>query len=606
MRYLKASPLRLLLTLLLGGIGVAVMIDMSVAVVQDLRLLHSARSDNVQWNLSQTEVEFLEFELQLAQLVRVPEPDLQILRQEFDIFYSRVTTLRESSIYVSLRFVPEFSRNLRIVKTFLDKSVDAIDAPDAELTSALPDLLEQAQNVRENVRLLAISGLNYFAKNSDRRRTDVAGTLTQMAVVVTVLLVALVLLTLYLSYLNAQNIRRRLEAIQASKRMKMVTTTALDAVVVCDAEGLILDFNAAAEQIFGHSAEDAIGADLGALIVPDHHRAAHATGMARMQASGEKRAVGKGLIKLEAKRANGDIFPVEFAIQSAETDEGEIFVAFLRDISSRVKAEQDLVAARDHALAGEKAKTSFLATMSHEIRTPLNGMLGNLALLRNTKLSAKQSRYIKYMDTSGKLLMSHISDVLDITKYDAGKLRLRPAAMSISTLFQDIVDNQSGAASANDSTLEWGWIGTPADWIYADRSRIQHILMNVIGNAVKFTHEGRVAVDVEVVMAQNGMPDLQINVHDTGIGMDEDLKTQIFDDFTTATAPMIVTSAAPVWDSVLPDGSSTHWAVRSKQTALLARVAPFASVFLSLPLIHQKPPPKSMRALRPLGSAGFC
>ena len=148
------------------------------------------------------------------------------------------------------------------------------------------------------------------------------------------------------------------------------------------------------------------------------------------------------------------------------------------------------MAARDRALAGEKAKTDFLATMSHEIRTPLNGLLGNLALLRETRLSAKQARYIKNMDTSGKLLMSHISDVLDITKYDAGKLRLRPVEMNISTLLQDIIDNQSGAASANDTTLQWGWVDAPLTWIRADRDRIQHILMNVIGNAVKFTHGG--------------------------------------------------------------------------------------------------------------------
>ncbi len=94
---------------------------------------------------------------------------------------------------------------------------------------------------------------------------------------------------------------------------------------------------------------------------------------------------------------------MELAIQSARTDDGEIFIAFLRDISHRVKAETELVAARDLAVAGEKAKTDFLATMSHEIRTPLNGLLGNLTLMRDTRLNAKQSQYIKNMNTSGQL-----------------------------------------------------------------------------------------------------------------------------------------------------------------------------------------------------------
>lgn len=511
----------------------AAIVFMSVNVARDLRLLNSASSDNVQWTLSQAEVEFLEYELHLVRALQESDPDLKTVRREFDIFYSRIKTLRESSLYEDLREVADFAVSLGIVQAFLDKAVPVIDSSDAELVADLPTLLERSLDVRSNVRSMSNSGLNFFARDSDSRRTNVAVTLTQLAAGVTVLLLALLLLALYLTRLNNLNVRRRSEAIEASKRMNIVTGTALDAVVVSDANGLVLDFNTAAEQIFGYDSGDAIGQSMSDLIVPDHHRAAHEAGMERMRAGGEKRVVGKGRVKLEAKRAGGEVFPVELAIQSAETDEGEIFIAFLRDISHRVLAEQELVAARDRALAGEKAKTDFLATMSHEIRTPLNGLLGNLALLRDTRLSAKQTRYIKNMDTSGKLLMSHISDVLDITKYDAGKLRLRPVAMNLSTLLQDIVDNQSGAASANNTTLQWGWVGKPADWICADRDRIQHILMNVIGNAVKFTHEGSISVTAEVMANGYVLSDLSISVSDTGIGMDSTLKNQIFDDFMT-------------------------------------------------------------------------
>ncbi|MFI2769885.1 ATP-binding protein, partial [Sulfitobacter sp. M22386] len=197
------------------------------------------------------------------------------------------------------------------------------------------------------------------------------------------------------------------------------------------------------------------------------------------------------------------------------------------------QAERDLVEARDRALAGEKAKTDFLATMSHEIRTPLNGLLGNLTLLQDTKLTARQNRYVKNMETSGKLLMSHISDVLDITKYDAGKLVLRPVPMSLSDLLRDIVDNQSGAALANNTTLTWGWSGPSVDWILSDRERLQHILINIIGNAVKFTVDGQVSIEAEVQETETGEPLLQIIVSDTGIGMDPALQRQIFDDFMT-------------------------------------------------------------------------
>ena len=523
----------LIMMVSLGVVGFCAIVFLAVNVTRDLKLLNSATSDNVQWTLSQAEVEFLEFEIALDASSREEVPDTALLRRDFDIFYSRIQTLNEASIYAPVRSVSTFSQNLAVIQGFLVETVPIIDADDPDLIAALPTLSQKTAEVRNNVRTLSNSGLNFFATDSDRRRENVSNTLFQLATGVAALLLTLLIFSLYLGHLNRQNVRRRQHAIQTSKRMNVVTSTALDAVVVVDSDGRILDFNNAAVQIFGYSAEEAIGHDLGALIVPDHHRDAHNAGMERMRASGEKRVVGKGRIQLEAKRANGEVFPVEFAIQSADTDDGEIFISFLRDISYRVAAEKDLVEARDRALAGEKAKTDFLATMSHEIRTPLNGLLGNLSLLKDTGLDPKQSQYIKNMDTSGKLLMSHISDVLDITKYDAGKLQLRPVAMNLSTLLQDIIDSQSGAAAAKNTALNWRWSGEPSEWVHADKERIQHILMNIIGNAVKFTKNGQVDVDAALIKTDEELPHIQFTIKDTGIGMSASLKAQIFDDFMT-------------------------------------------------------------------------
>ena len=520
----------------LAGLGCLILISIAVLsrnVTRDLNLLNSASSDNVQWTLSQSEVEFLDFKLQLITALSEPTLDLKTLRREFDIFYSRIATLRQSSIYQDLRLETQFSAYLAEVQTFLEESATIIDQPDSNLIADLPVLLDRTVDIRPSVRQLSISGLTYFAVASDARRNAIAVTLTQLAVGVTLLTLTLLILAIYLGRLNAQNIKRRAEAVDAGKRMNIITDTALDAVLVSDSEGRILVFNSAAEQIFGYDADYAIGKELGELIVPDHHLQAHNVGMQRLREGGARHVVGKGRIKLEAKRATGELFPVEFAIQSAQTEDGEIFIAFLRDISHRTQAERDLVEARDRALAGEKAKTDFLATMSHEIRTPLNGLLGNLTLLQDTKLTPRQNRYVKNMETSGKLLMSHISDVLDITKYDAGKLVLRPVPMSLSDLLRDIVDNQSGAALANNTTLTWGWSGPSIDWILSDRERLQHILMNIIGNAVKFTVDGQVSVEAEVQETETGEPLLQIIVSDTGIGMDPALQVQIFDDFMT-------------------------------------------------------------------------
>lgn len=520
--------IRIAVSASLCAIGLAAIVYLSTNVIRDIRLLDTAQSDNVQWTLSQTEVEFLKFDLSLFAAQLTETPDMQGLRRDFDIFYSRITTLEQSTIYAPLRALPTFANSLAQARAFLDSAVVPIDASDAVLRDALPALQDQAEQLRPAVRRLTNSALEFFARESDARRNDIAATLLHLAIGIAALLLTLLLLVAYLGFLNAQNIRRRAQVIEASERMNLVTGTSLDGVIISDATGKILEYNAAAEQMFGIAAAEALGRDLGKVVVPEHHRAAHEAGMERMRLHGERRVVGKGRVRLDAQRANGEAFPIELAIQSAETRDGEIFVAFLRDISYRVRAEEQLTEARDKALAGEKAKTEFLATMSHEIRTPLNGLLGNLSLLRDTDLDSRQAHFIGNMESSGKLLTGHISDVLDITKYDAGKLEMKPTAMNLGSLMEDIIRNQSGAASANGTDLSWRWDGPRTDWIYADEERLQHILMNLVGNAVKFTPRG--AVDVALRHADG---QLTIIVHDTGIGIPPEKHERIFEDFVT-------------------------------------------------------------------------
>ena len=501
---------------------------LSYKVTREIRLLGSASSDNIQWALAQTEVEFLEFQNQ----VETDNVNLSQLRQKFDVFFSRINTIKSASVFEELRADVMSREQLDAVSVFLDDAVVLIDAEDSILIISIPELSDMAEGARPKVRAMATLSLRLFAEAADTQRQAVARTLTQLAEALAVLIGALALSTVYLYRLNKSISIREREKNQTAKRMNTVIGTSLDGVIVSDANGCILDFSPAAEAMFGHFAEDVLGQEIGELIVPDHMRDAHNHGMERMRLGGEKHVVGKGRVQLEAKRANGETFPVELAIQSAETDDGDIFIAFLRDISLRVSAEAELVAARDKALASEKMKTTFLATMSHEIRTPLNGLLGNMSLLRDTSLNRLQDRYVSYMETSGRLLMSHISDVLDITRYDAGKLTTLSEPMNISALLQDIVDNQSSTASQNETTLEWGWDGPAMNWISSDHDRLQHVMMNLIGNAVKFTKRGKVSVTVRKLY-EDGNDQLLIEIADTGPGISEDLAARVFDDFVT-------------------------------------------------------------------------
>ena len=519
-----------------AGLLVSVAIAfLAVAVVQDLRELESAHSDNVQWTISQSEVEFLEFSKQLNGIEAGTAAELTNLRRRFDIFYSRIATLESASIYRPLQEYAEYEAAISTIRQFLDASVPLIDADDQTLKDGIPNLLAASDEVRSSVRSISNSSLEFFAQAADQRRQNFAETLVKLAVAVVLLVLALGFTVNNLRRLNVQKTQQQHDAAEAARRMDTVIQTSLDGVIVADEDGKILAFNSAAETIFGHVASDVLGKELGPLIVPDHMVEAHDAGMERMRNNGEKHVVGKGRVSLEAKHSNGSIFPVELAIQSAETEKGVIFIAFLRDISARVAAEKDLIEARDQALAADRLKTEFLATMSHEIRTPLNGLLGNLMLIQDTKLNPQQTRYIANMTTSGELLLQHVTDVLDLSRYDVGKLKLKEVPVNLSHLVQSIVDSQIGLAAQNDTSFEWHWIGEPRNWVLSDSGALQHILMNLVGNALKFTQHGRVSITLQAEDIADGFSDFTIHVSDTGQGMDDDLKSRIFDDFVTGT-----------------------------------------------------------------------
>jgi PAS domain S-box-containing protein len=523
---LKRVRIKPLFALLVGLFVIVTISLLTLNVSKEIQWLGSARHDNLEWFLVQLEVEFLEFSQQTVQ-----DPvDLIQLREEFDVFFSRVITLRNASSFEDLRADKISQEQIEALIVFLDQSVTLVDVPDDELLRGMPELVAKTIDIRPAVGTLSNSAVDFFAQAADRHRMAVARTIIRLAVAIAFMICALTLAIFYLTYLNRGIYGREREKSQAMARMKTVISTSLDGVVVCDLDGKILEFSSAAQNIFGHSEAAVLGREIGSVIVPNHLCAAQDAGMARMKMGGDKKVIGKGRVQLEAQHKDGHTFPVEIAIQSATTDEGEIFIAFLRDISRRVEAEAALVTARDKALASEKMKTEFLTTMSHEIRTPLNGLLGSMALLRDTALTENQDRYISYMETSGRLLLSHVSNVLDITSYDVGKLNTNIEPMNISELMQDIVDSQSGTAFKNKTSLVWGWNGPKMDWIFSDHDRLQHVMMNLVGNAVKFTRRGKVSVMIESVGKSDGAR-LRISIADTGQGMSEDLTRRVFDDF---------------------------------------------------------------------------
>lgn len=499
---------------------------------REIDALAVANADSSQWSLAQSEVEFLAL-VNATRASMMGDATPAEVRKRFNIFYSRIQTIKASQSFSEVRVLPEVQQSIGDLEAFLNETVATIDADDETLSAALPEIQSKFDALHSALRNLSLASVRVFAKHAEMQRGQVSGALKDLGLIAFTLLATLIGVVGGLLASIRESRRQTSEIALTQGRLQAIISTSLDGILVVNKAGVVLDYNGAAEGIFGYTREEALGADMADLIIPDHLRDAHYKGMARYRETSIKHVVGSGLHKLEAKRNDGSIFPVELSINSAESEEGEIFISFLRDISQRVESEQELVEARDKALAGEKAKADLLAVMSHEMRTPLNGVLGSLQLLADTNLDKQQEKYVDVMDISGKMLLEHVNNVLDISRVDAGKAVVAEQEFSLVELLDETVESLKGQAEGRGNSLEVVRLGTHIDRVIGDQTRLRQILFNLLGNAIKFTEHGKVSIEVD---ANTHNELVEFRIIDSGIGIAEDDLDRIFSDFVTLDA----------------------------------------------------------------------
>jgi PAS domain S-box-containing protein len=324
------------------------------------------------------------------------------------------------------------------------------------------------------------------------------------------------------------------EALRSSEeRTRLILENALDAVIAIDQMGLITDWNPQAEATFGWCRQEAIGRSLAETIIPYQYREAHQRGLQRFLATGQGPVLNKR-IEITALHRDGREFPVELAVSPLQVGQTFIFSAFIRDITERKRAEADLQQAKDAAEAAAKAKGEFLANMSHEIRTPMNGILGMTELALDTDLTPEQQEYLTSVRASADALLGVINDILDFSKVEAGKLALDPVSFDLRDSLGASL--KTLALRAHEKGLELAYTVQPEvpDIVVGDQGRLRQILVNLVGNAVKFTEHGEVVVEVEATSPITDTVELHVAVRDTGIGIAADKQRLILEPFTQA------------------------------------------------------------------------
>ena len=319
--------------------------------------------------------------------------------------------------------------------------------------------------------------------------------------------------------------------------------TTNDAVFIVGTDHTIRFANPAAHELFGH-APGSLQGQLLARVQPQRLRAGHVAGMARYLHDGQRRLDWRGT-EVMALHADGHEIPIEIRFSEFELGGERQFVGFLRDITARKLAEREILdanerleqrvlertrelsAANERLLELDRLKSQFLATMSHELRTPLNSIIGFTQMLQRGRagpLNEEQQRQLGFVQTSGQRLLLLVNDLLDLSRIESGRMDVAHEAFDFSAVVREAMAQLQPLADSKTLVMQCQVPAALA--LVGDRRKVSQVLLNLLGNALKFTAQGRVDVNAAV---QDGQ--LEVKVCDTGIGIAPEQLGQLFEPF---------------------------------------------------------------------------
>jgi len=327
------------------------------------------------------------------------------------------------------------------------------------------------------------------------------------------------------------DITEKKHAAERLAALALIASRTDNAVCLTLPNGTIEWVNDAFERITGYSRAESLAKSFEALLATSPASAKSVKMMVSAAAALESQVA-----EVELFNKNHESYWAHLEVQPLTDEDGQVkkLVAIQSDRSEAKKFESRLVHAKDAAEAADRAKSEFLAVMSHEVRTPLNAVIGFTGLLMDSPLSDQQRDYLKTVQTSGESLLSLVNDILDFSRMEADKFILEKTHFDLRQSIESTLEILGAAAGKKGLELVCDLASETPEMIHGDQARLKQVILNLAGNAVKFTDEGEVVISVRVVSKLGGMMRLRFEVRDTGPGIDLDHQQELFKPFSQA------------------------------------------------------------------------